>query len=392
MKQVCENVFYCGVPDCDRKIFDELIGLPIGTSYNSYLVKGSKKTALIDTSYVKKIEEFVKDIPKIDYIIANHAEGDHTGALTKILEMYPDSVIVTNEKCKELLIDAYSIPFEKFKTVKDDEEISLGDKTLQFFLAPFVHWPDTMFTYLKEDNVLFTCDFLGAHHPFCDDMFVGCNKEYLKEARRYYGEIMMPFRVHIKKYLQKVREIDPKIICPSHGKIYDEPKLILDAYENWTCDNGKNKVVIPYVSMYNNTFKMVEFLKDELEKNGVEVEIFDLVSDDLGEYISSIVDATTIVFGASMVLSNPHPYAVLGAFITNVLKPNVKFISIIGSYGWGGKLTQKLEENLTNLKSEKLDYVIVKGAAKCEDFEKLKNLAIEIKKRHKEVCNGFGAK
>ena len=167
MKLIKDNVYYCGVADFGRRIFDQLIPLPHGTTYNSYYIEGSEKRALIDTSYSKTVEEFLDKLNGkgqfIDYVIANHAEGDHSEALVKVLQMNPNAKVVTNKKCKELLIDQYSIPEEKFHIVADKEELSLGDKTIRFHITPWVHWPDTMFSELVEDKILFTCDFLGAH-------------------------------------------------------------------------------------------------------------------------------------------------------------------------------------------------------------------------------------
>lgn len=390
MKLIKDGVYYCGVEDFGRKIFDQLIPLPHGTTYNSYFIEGSKKRALIDTSYSKTIKEFIENLNGkgefIDYIIANHAEGDHSEALVKVLQLNPNAKVVTNKKCMDLLIDQYAIPENKFQIINDGDEISLGNKTLRFHLAPWVHWPDTMFTHLVEDNILFTCDFLGAHITYNQGQFYAQEtQEYLLSAKRYYAEIMMPFRPHCKKYLDKIKEINPSMICPSHGGVYKNPDFILDAYYEWTADTPKNKVVIPFVSMYQNTERMVDRLAEKLREEGVEVHKFDLISDDIGDLAVELVDAATVVFGASMVLAMPHPYAFFGVYLTNALRPNVKFMSILGSYGWGGNLVGKIEENTNLLQAEKLDYITVKGRAKQEDMERIDALAHTIAQKHKEI-------
>lgn len=390
MKLIKDGVYYCGVEDFGRKIFDQLIPLPHGTTYNSYFIEGSKKRALIDTSYSKTIKEFIENLNGkgefIDYIIANHAEGDHSEALVKVLQLNPNAKVVTNKKCMDLLIDQYAIPENKFQIINDGDEISLGNKTLRFHLAPWVHWPDTMFTYLVEDNILFTCDFLGAHITYNQGQFYAQEtQEYLLSAKRYYAEIMMPFRPHCKKYLDKIKEINPSMICPSHGGVYKNPDFILDAYYEWTADTPKNKVVIPFVSMYQNTERMVDRLAEKLREEGVEVHKFDLISDDIGDLAVELVDAATVVFGASMVLAMPHPYAFFGVYLTNALRPNVKFMSILGSYGWGGNLVGKIEENTNLLQAQKLDYITVKGRAKQEDLERIDALAHTIAQKHKEI-------
>lgn len=390
MKLIKDGVYYCGVEDFGRKIFDQLIPLPHGTTYNSYYIEGDKKRALIDTSYSKTIKEFIENLNGkgefIDYVIANHAEGDHSEALVKVLQMNPNAKVVTNKKCMDLLIDQYAIPENKFQIINDGDEISLGNKTLRFHLAPWVHWPDTMFTHLVEDNILFTCDFLGAHITYNQGQFYAQEtQEYLLSAKRYYAEIMMPFRPHCRKYLDKIKQINPSMICPSHGGVYKNPDFILNAYYEWTADTPKNKVVIPYVSMYQNTERMVDRLAEKLKEEDVEVHKFDLISDDIGDLAVELVDAATVVFGASMVLAMPHPYAFFGVYLTNALRPNVKFMSILGSYGWGGNLVGKIEENTNLLQAEKLDYITVKGRAKQEDLERIDALAHTIAQKHKEI-------
>ena len=390
MKLIKDGVYYCGVEDFGRKIFDQLIPLPHGTTYNSYYIEGDKKRALIDTSYSKTIKEFIENLNGkgefIDYVIANHAEGDHSEALVKVLQLNPNAKVVTNKKCMDLLIDQYAIPENKFQVINDSDEISLGNKTLRFHLTPWVHWPDTMFTHLVEDNILFTCDFLGAHITYNQGQFYAQEtQEYLLSAKRYYAEIMMPFRPHCRKYLDKIKQINPSMICPSHGGVYKNPDFILNAYYEWTADTPKNKVVIPYVSMYQNTERMVDRLAEKLKEEDVEVHKFDLISDDIGDLAVELVDAATVVFGASMVLAMPHPYAFFGVYLTNALRPNVKFMSILGSYGWGGNLVGKIEENTNLLQAEKLDYITVKGRAKQEDLERIDALAHTIAQKHKEI-------
>ncbi|HNW26572.1 MAG TPA: FprA family A-type flavoprotein [Candidatus Gastranaerophilaceae bacterium] len=386
-KEIKNNIFYCGLNHRERKMFDELIPLPQGTTYNSYLIKGSEKTVLIDTMYPPKADEFIQNlanngIVKIDYIVAQHGEQDHSGALPKLLKIYPEAKILTNPKCKEIIQAMLHIKDEKIQTVEDGEEISIGDKTLKFIHAPWVHWPDTMFTYIKEDKIMFTCDFLGAHLPF-ENLYAQETCETLKSAKRYYAEIMMPFRKFCQKYVQKLKEFDIEMILTSHGPIYKNPDFILKAYEEWTSDDCKNKVLIPYVSMYESTKEMVNYLSEKLSEKGIETLPFDVVNEDLGELAMELVDACTVVFGSSMVLAGPHPAAVTAAYLAGILRPKMKYVSFIGSYGWGGVLTQKLEDALSTVKCEKLEPVIIKGKPKQEDFNLLDRLADEIYQKHK---------
>lgn len=269
-KEIKNSVYYAGLNDADRVIFDELIPLEHGTTYNSYLIKGSDKTAVIDTMYPPFSDMYLKNfdengINKIDYIIANHGEQDHTGSIPMLLEKYPEAIVITNQKCKENIMEMLLVDESKIKVVQNDEEISLGDKTLKFILAPGVHWPDTMFTFLKEENMLFTCDFLGAHLPF-EDLYAKNDELLYSMAKRYYAEIMMPFRPLCKKYTKLVKEMNPDFVLPSHGPIYNKPEFILNAYEDWSDDMGKNLVVMPYVSMYGSTEEMVKYVSKKIRR------------------------------------------------------------------------------------------------------------------------------
>lgn len=388
-RAIKDEIYWVGFIDWDRRLFDSLIPTPHGTSYNSYLIKGSEKTALIDTVDFGKDKYLLKTletagIKKIDYIISNHAEQDHSGSLPIILEKFPDAKIVTNSKCKELLESFLFIPEEKFIVVKDNEEISLGNKTIQFIIAPWVHWPDTMFSYIKEDKILFSCDFLGSHYA-TSELFVSDEKEVYLSAKRYYAEIMMPFRTMIKKHLERIDNLDIEIIAPSHGALYNNPSFIIEAYKDWSGDSVKNQVVIPYVSMHGSTKVMVDYLSESLTKKGIEIKLFNLEIADAGELLMALVDAATIVVGASTMLVGPHPLAYYATYLVNAVRPKTKFVSIIGSYGWGGNTVEVLKGLISNIKVELIEPVYIKGFPKEIDFKALDNLAESIHDKHKQL-------
>ena len=348
VRKIIENIYSVGSIDWDRKMFDELIPLPDGTSYNSYLIKGSEKIALIDGVDPTKEKELLENlkqagVDRLDYIVSQHAEQDHSGSIPALLSRFPSSKVVTNEKCKNLLMEFLLIPEDRIIVIKDKESLSLGDKTLQFMLSPWVHWPDTMFTYIKEDNILFSTDFLGSHNA-TSHMFANDKGKIYIGAKRYFSEIMIPFRNSARLYLENIKKLNIKMICPSHGPIYDEPKFILDAYDDWASEDVKNKVVLPYVSMHGSVQKMADHFVEALIMNGVEVEPFNLPKTDIGELAMSLVDAATIVIGASAVLVGPHPTVVHAAYLANALRPKAKFASIIGSYGWGSKLEEGIKD------------------------------------------------
>lgn len=388
-QEIKNNIFYCGLNDCDRRIFDELIPLEHGTSYNSYLVKGSEKTAIIDTMYPPKTKEYMKrlfdnQVGKVDYIIANHGEQDHSGSIPALLEKYPNAIVLTNPKVAENIKNMLFVPAERIREIADGEEVSLGDKTLKFIFAPGVHWPDTMFTYIKEDNVICTCDFLGAHYTF-SDVFAVESKELEHSAKRYYAEIMMPFRMMCQRYTKMIKEMNVDMILPSHGPVYTNPNYILDLYTDWTSDTPKNLVVMPYVSMYESTKEMVEHLSEKLEAKGVKTFKFDIVDGDLGDLAMALVDAATIVLGTSMVLAGPHPMAVNIAYLASVLRPKAKFTTIIGSYGWGGKLCDVIVNMLAPLKLDLIEPIQVKGKPTAVTFLELDKMADSIVEKHKSI-------
>ena len=387
MRQLKQNVYSVGAIDFDARLFDRLIPLPDGTSYNSYLIKGSDKTALLDTVDPTKTEVFVDNLSKagvnkLDYVIAHHAEQDHSGSLPDILALYPDAKVVTNPKCKGMLIELLDIQDDKFITVEDGETLSLGDKTLQFIYLPWVHWPETMGTYLQEDKILFPCDFFGAHLA-TSSLFIDDEAIVYESSKRYYAEIMMPFRRQINTNLAKLESIEIEIIAPSHGPVHNRPNFIVDAYRDWAPDAVKNEVVLPYVSMHGSTAKMVSYLVDALIERGITVKQFELSTVDIGKLAISLVDAATIVIGSPTVLIGPHPCAAYAAFLANALRPKTKFASIIGSFGWGGKMVEQLTSMLPNLKAEILEPVITKGYPKDNDFLALDRLADDILSRHK---------
>jgi len=389
VREIKPGIHSVGAIDWDRRLFDELIPLPNGTSYNSYLIKGSEKIALIDTVDPTKECELIDNlrelgINNIDYVVANHAEQDHSGSIPKILELYPDAKVVTNPKCKEMLKDLLLIPDSEFVEVNDREAIPLGDKTLEFIYAPWVHWPETMFTYLRENKILFTCDFLGSHLA-TSDLFAADEAVVYEAAKRYYAEIMMPFRTAIKKNLEKIEDIDIEIIATSHGPIYNKPEFILNAYRDWVSDEVKNEVVIPYVSMHSSTRKMVDYLVDALIQRGMTVKPFNLTRTDIGELAMALVDAATMVIASPTVLVGPHPSVVYATYLANALRPKLKFASVIGSYGWGGKMLEQITGALTNLRVEMLDPVVIKGFPREEDFRALDRLADKILDKHRTL-------
>ncbi len=381
-----EDVHWTGVVDWDRRLFDSLIPLPDGTSYNAYLVKGSEKTVLLDTvdpSMSSILMSQLEDIGNIDYVVSHHAEQDHSGTIPCVLEKYRNAKVITTPKGKGMLMDLLCIPERKFITVDDGETLSLGSKTLQFLYAPWVHWPETMVTYLREDNILFSCDLFGSHLA-TTDLCVTDEARVYESAKRYYAEIMMPFRTVIKKNMEKIMKHKIDLIAPSHGPVYSNPAFIVDAYRNWISDYSRNVVVLPYVSMHQSTKKMVEYLVSKLTERGITVHQFDLTVTDIGKLAISLVDAATIVIGTPTVQVGPHPRVFCAAHLVNTLRPKLKFASIIASYGWGSKAIEQTLALISNLKVEVFEPVLSRGLPKEAEFKALDDLATTIWQKHKE--------
>ena len=388
-REIESGIFWIGSIDWDRRLFDSLIPLPQGTSYNAYLVKGSEKTALIDTVDPTKEYELVQNLVRIgvdgiDYIIVNHAEQDHSGALPMILELFPGARVVTNEKCRDLLVALLDIDGDRVDVIQDNDTLSLGDKTLQFLITPWVHWPETMLTYVQESKVLFSCDLFGSHIA-TSDLFVSDERIVYSPSKRYYAEIMMPFRSSIKGHMEKLDKLPIGIVAPSHGPLYATPDPIFYAYRDWISDDVKNEVVIPYVSMHGSTEKMVNLLTEALIAKGVGVAPYNLTVTDTGELAMALVDAATVVIATPTVLFGPHPQAVCATYLVNLLRPKMRFASVIGSYGWGGKTVETLKGMLSSVKPELLEPVYIRGAPGAETVREIERLAEDIAKKHREI-------
>ncbi len=386
-RKINDSVCWMGAVDWNRRLFDSLIPLPDGTSYNAYLVRGSEKTALIDSADPAKSDVLLNQldgIARIDYLVANHAEQDHSGCLSLLLEKYPGAIVVSTPKAKGMLSDLLGISEQRIMTVEDGQTLALGGKTLEFIHTPWVHWPETMCTYLQEDGILFSCDFFGSHLA-TTDLYVVDQAAVYEAAKRYYAEIMMPFRSVIRKNLAKVEAHQIKMIAPSHGPVYDRPGFILDAYRDWISDAVKNEVVLPYISMHGSTQKMADHLVGALAGRGVKVHLFDLTVTDIGKLAIALVDAATIVIGTPTVHFGAHPAVYYASHLANALRPKLRYASIIGSYGWGTKAIEQIAGLIPNLKVEIIEPVMCRSCPQCETLAALDKLADAIADRHAKL-------
>ncbi len=394
-RQIVESVHWVGAIDWDRRLFDELIPLPDGTSYNAYLVQGRDKTVLIDAVDPPFADGLLArlahaGVTKIDYIVSHHAEQDHSGAIPQVLAAFPMATVLATEKAKGMLQDLLDIPAERIEAVAHGARRDLGGLTLEFIHFPWVHWPETMLTWLPERKLLFSCDLFGSHLA-TSDLFAAEDPAVMLGAKRYYAEIMMPFKAIITKNFSRVTDLEPAIIAPSHGPVWDQPQRIIEAYRTWMLAPPENLVLIPYVSMHESTRLMVNHLVEACIARGLRVEQFNLSEPDIGKLAMLLVDAATIVVGSPVVLTGAHPKAAYAAMLANALRPKARYLSVIGSFGWGGKMVEQLAGLVSNLKVEILDPVLCKGVPKAETMAALDALADSIAAKHATLGTAIDA-
>jgi flavorubredoxin len=385
-RKIVDGVNWMGAVDWDRRLFDSIIPLPEGTSYNAYLVNGSEKVALLDTvdpTTKGFLMEQLKNVPRIDYLVAHHAEQDHSGVIPAVLAKYPDAKLVCSKLAKDMLVDHLDVPPERIIVVKDGELLDLGGKTLQFVYTPWVHWPETMVTYLQQDRILFTCDFFGSHYA-TSELYADEARVY-EPAKRYFAEIMMPFRKAIQKNIEKVEALKVDMIAPSHGPIYRNPRFIIDAYKDWVSDTPKNVVLVPFVSMHDSTRLLVERLVSDLADRGVRVHQFDLARADIGKIAAELVDAATVVVGTPTFQTGIHPLALYATYLVSLLKGRVRFASVVGSYGWMSKAVDQVAGMIAPMKLEIIEPVICKGLPREKDYKAIDVLADRIAEKHKAL-------
>ncbi|MEM1566622.1 MAG: FprA family A-type flavoprotein [Candidatus Bathyarchaeia archaeon] len=386
--KLAENVYWAGVKDWNRRLFDALIPLPKGTSYNAYLVIGETGKALIDTvnpGFENELIEKIRSLANpedLDYVVMNHAEPDHAGAIPQIMKIAQKAKLVASNRGAEMAQIYYHVPLERIKVVADNDTISLGGKTLRFIEAPMLHWPETIFTYLEEDGILFPCDFLGAH--LASGVYSDEVEDYLVHAQRYWGEIMMPFRAMAQKALEKIASLNIRVIAPSHGPIHRKPELILNAYKRWSAGETRPKAVIAYVSMWNSTDAMVKQMAETLASEGVELAFHNLAITDVGDLARDLVDSKAIILGAPTVLGGAHPLAVYATYLFKALRPPTKYAVILSSYGWSGGAAKQIQELLSGFKIEVVDALEINGPPTEETMRQIVELGKSLAQKIKE--------
>ncbi len=386
--EISGSVYWVGIRDWNRRLFDALIPLPKGTTYNAYLIVGESKKALIDTvnpGFEKELEEKINKVVNpadIDYVIMNHAEPDHAGAIPHIMSINSKAKLVTTSKGAKMAQTFYKVPEERIQVVHDQETIDLGGKTLRFIEAPMLHWPETMFTYLIENKILFPCDFFGSH--VATGLYDDEVEDLLVHAQRYWGEIMMPFRIMAQRALEKIKDLEIEMIAPSHGPIHRNTERILTAYKKWANGETKRKAMIAYVSMWNSTEKMIQPTAETLASEGIEIVLYNLALADIGDIAKDLVDSRAIVLGAPTVLGGMHPLAVYATYLVKALRPPLKYGVVLSSYGWGGGAVKHVQEVLGPLKMEVVGAMEINGPPTKNDITKIIEIGKTLAKKIKE--------
>jgi len=387
--EIAPGIFWVGVEDWHRRIGYALFRFPYGSSYNAYLVVGNNKVALVDTVYaafeddlLRKIER-IKDPESIDYIIMNHAEPDHASAIPRIMSIAKNAKLIVTKIGVDMAKAFYDVPPEKTIIVKDGDTLDLGGKTLRFIEAPWLHWPETMFTYCVEGKVLFPCDFFGTHmakSKLYDDEV--CDM-LLPEAKKYFATVLKPYPLSINRALDKVKNLNINLIAPSHGPIYRNPKRILEAYEKWARGPLQPKVVVVYVTMWGETEALEKTIVDSISAEGLETVPYNLLDVDIAHVLRDFLDASAIVIGSPTFVNGAHPLAAKVTELIRAYKPRAKLVSIFGSYGWGRGAVTQIKDKLQQSGFEIVDTLEVRGKPKKEDLEKAiglgKHIAVRIK-------------
>ena len=357
-----KNFYWTGIVDDTLRVFDIIMYTEFGTSYNSYVLKAGDKTILFETAKAKFFDEYLEklkeitEIDQIDYIVVNHTEPDHAGSVERLLEINPGLKIIGTGCAINFLKEIVNGEFTSI-IVKDNQELKIGDKTLKFLCVPNLHWPDTMYTYIEEEQILVTCDSFGSHYGFHDVLRSKVTDEegYMRATKYYFDCIIGPFKPFMLKALARVRELDVTMICTGHGPVLDShiPEL-LDIYEEWCTvvnPNPKKTVIIPYVSAYGYTKMLAEKIAEGIKASGeIDVRSYDMVEADQAKVLEELGFADGILFGAPTIVG--EALKPIWDLTTSIFAGTHggKLASAFGSYGWSGEGVPHIVERLKQLR------------------------------------------
>ncbi len=356
-----KDFYWAGIVDEKLRVFDIIMETEFGTTYNSYILKTGGHTILFETAKEKFFEEYLEklkeltDIRKIDYLVVDHTEPDHAGSVEKLLDLNPGMKIIATGCAISFLKEIVNRDFCAI-AVSDNERMQIGDKTFRFLVVPNLHWPDTMYTYVEEEQILITCDSFGSHYGFQDVRMskVTDREGYMRAAKYYFDNIIGPFKPFMREALKRVRELDISMICPGHGPVLDTGiDFMLSTYEEWSAapaPNGKKTVVIPYVSAYGYTKELSEEIARGIRDSGdIEVRSYDMVEADQGQVLGELALADGILFGTPTIVG--EALKPIWDLTTSIFAGTHggKLASAFGSYGWSGEGVPHIIERLKQL-------------------------------------------
>lgn len=366
-KKIKDNVYSVSVLNPNLRVFDIVMKTDFGTSYNSYIVKGSEKTALIETSHLTYFDYFINNIKEvtelenIEYLIMNHNEPDHSGAIQKLLELIPNLKIITSQAGSIYLKNITNRTDMNIIVAKDGDSISLGDKTLTFINAPFLHWPDSMFTYLNEDKILFSCDFLGSHYcePQLFDTCITYPQAYQTALKGYYDAIFGPFKPYVLKGLEKIKDLEIDYAATSHGPVLSKDGLlgdVIEKYKAWSTEVKRENKLIPifYCSAYGNTemlaLNILKGIKEVIPN--AQVEAYDIIYHDMDKLSALLNQCDAFLLGSPTINKDAVPP--FWNLLSHVDAVNIQKrpVALFGSYGWSGEAVKNLKSRLNDLKTK----------------------------------------
>lgn len=380
-KELKKDFYWAGVLDKDLRVFDIIMETEFGTTYNSYILKCDDKVVLFETakfkffdSYLENLKEIV-DISKIDYIVVNHTEPDHAGSVEKLIEINPNIKIIGSTVAINFLKNIVNHDFYSL-AVKDNDTLKIGDKTLRFVSVPHLHWPDTMYTYIEEDKTLVTCDSFGSHYCL-DDIVLSKltdNEGYMRATKYYFDNIIGPFKPHMLKALDKIKDLEVDMICTGHGPVIDcRIDEIKETYKNWCTvinPNPRKTVIIPYVSAYGYTKELAHEIEKGIKDSGdIDVRTYDLVETDTAKVLEEIGFADGLLFGTPTIVG--EALKPIWDLTTSIFAGTHggKLASAFGSYGWSGEGVPHIIERLKQLKMKVIDGFRVKFKPSKNDLK-----------------------
>lgn len=388
--KIADGVYWVGVIDWDLRLYHNTYSTHHGTTYNSYLLMDDQ-VVLVDAVYGPFHEEFLGNIKelvpieKITYMVVNHSEADHSGALPRVMEIVPGARVVCTSKCKDILSRLYQATWD-FLIVKSGDELKIGKKTLKFIEAPMMHWPDNMFTYVREDKLLLSNDPFGQHMASSERFEDEADQAVVwEEAAKYFANTLYPFTALIKKKVEEIQTLPVEIIAPSHGVIWRrEPRRIMEKYLRWASGEAEERVLIAYDTMWESTDMMARAIAEGVQREGIPARLFKLSATDHADIFRELLEARGLMIGSSTINNTVLPAT--ASFIEGLkgLRPKGKMACVFGSHGWGGGAVKVIEQAIKQAGIEHtVDGLAVKYRPDAGELEACRQLGSQFAKEVK---------